>query len=219
MTLNPTIFVYVAGPFSAPTRRGVDANIARAVAVGLEVAKLGFMPIMPHANTAHPEFEKIQAYPFWIDGTTELLRKCDVMVMVPDEEIVLLSAPWPGEERVLSLYSAVDRAEEEGVVSVWCDPAGPVTRGRFASWRESSGALRERDEAARLEIPVFDTLDELRAWTPVKRETTANAERKLIVAKLYREAVSYERNGMQDRAETLRWHAASIENLDHWRAR
>lgn len=100
------ILVYVAGSFSATkdeirrieerthtraefdveVRKCVDANIARAVARGLEVARIGLFPVIPHANTAHPDFEKVQPYPFWIDGTMELLFRCDVLVTVPGWE-------------------------------------------------------------------------------------------------------------------------------------
>lgn len=171
--MNPTILVYVAGPFSAPTRAGVDVNIARAVAVGLEVAKLDLTPWIPHANTAHPEFEKIQPYPFWISGTTEMLRRCDAMIMVPDK-VISTAIDWDtgpvGFDHWLSILqrnSAVEAScrEENG---------STILTGRLASWRESSGALRERDEAARLEIPTFDTIDELRAWEPINRKRDTN---------------------------------------------
>ncbi len=74
--------VYIAGRFSAPTREGVEINILHATGVGLTVAKLGAMPVIPHANTAHPAFENVQPYQFWIDGTLELARRCDAMLMV-----------------------------------------------------------------------------------------------------------------------------------------
>lgn len=74
--------VYIASPFSAPTRVGVEVNIERAVWVGIELARLGVMPVIPHANTAHPEFERCQPYEFWLAGTLELMRRCDAVVMV-----------------------------------------------------------------------------------------------------------------------------------------
>lgn len=80
------LLVYVAGRFSAPTRAGVEANIAKAVDVALSVATAGAFPVTPHANTAHPDFEKLQPYEFWIDGTLELLRRCDAVLMVPGWE-------------------------------------------------------------------------------------------------------------------------------------
>lgn len=76
------IVVYVAGPFSAPTREGVVRNIANAVARGLDVARIGAMPLIPHSNTSHPNFESIQPYPFWIAGTMELLRRSDALLTV-----------------------------------------------------------------------------------------------------------------------------------------
>lgn len=74
---------FVSGPFTAPTRAGVEANIARAVAVGIEVARAGAFPVIPHANTAHPDFEAVQPWQFWIDGDLRLLRACDCVVLVP----------------------------------------------------------------------------------------------------------------------------------------
>jgi|SRR5690606_15694267 len=74
--------VYVAGPFSAPTREGVERNIERAVLVGIEIARLGACPVIPHANTAHPEFERCQPYEFWLSATRELMFRCDVVLML-----------------------------------------------------------------------------------------------------------------------------------------
>lgn len=79
---HPQKLVYVAGKFSGPTRADVEQNIAAAVQVGLQVAALGACPIIPHANTAHPDFEKVQPYPFWIAATAEQLRRCDALITV-----------------------------------------------------------------------------------------------------------------------------------------
>ena len=73
--------VYCAGPFSAPTREGVEANIAAMVRLGIEVAKLGGFPVVPHSNTSAPEYEQVQPYPFWIEGTLELMRRCDAVML------------------------------------------------------------------------------------------------------------------------------------------
>jgi hypothetical protein len=80
--LNPKCLVYVAGRYSAPSRAGVERNIRAAVAVGITVAELGAMPVVPHANTADAAFEETQPYQFWIEGTLELLRRCDAVLMV-----------------------------------------------------------------------------------------------------------------------------------------
>ncbi len=79
--LTPPL-VYVAGPFSAPNRVGVEVNIGRATQAGLDLARLGVYPVIPHANTAHPEFETVQAYRFWILGTLEQMRRCDAVFLL-----------------------------------------------------------------------------------------------------------------------------------------
>lgn len=76
--------VYIAGPFTAKDRAGVEANILRAALLGVEVARLGAMPVVPHANTALPEYEHVQPYEFWIEGTKDLLRACDAVLLLPD---------------------------------------------------------------------------------------------------------------------------------------
>jgi hypothetical protein len=76
--------VYCAGPFSAPTRDGVETNIRRMSELGVEVAKLGAYPWIPHANTALPEFEHVQPDQFWIAATLEQLRRCDAVLMSED---------------------------------------------------------------------------------------------------------------------------------------
>lgn len=84
--MEPTLLVYVAGKFSGKTRADVEVNIQNAVSVALDVARLGAFPVCPHANTAHPDFESVQPYTFWIEGTAELLRRCDVLITVPGWE-------------------------------------------------------------------------------------------------------------------------------------
>src|SRR5690606_40119029 len=60
----------------------VEKNIEDAVRVGIEIARLGAMPVIPHANTADPWFARVQPYEFWCAGTLELMRGCDAAVMV-----------------------------------------------------------------------------------------------------------------------------------------
>jgi hypothetical protein len=76
------ILCYIAGPFSGATRAHVEANIARAVDLAVEVAKLGAFPVCPHANTADSRFEHVQPYQFWIDATLAMLRPCEALITV-----------------------------------------------------------------------------------------------------------------------------------------
>lgn len=74
--------VYIAGRFSAPTREGIEANIRAAEDVGIEVARMGLFPVIPHANTARSEFGDVRPYEFWIRGTLMLMRACDLVLML-----------------------------------------------------------------------------------------------------------------------------------------
>lgn len=72
--------VYVIGPFRAKTRWGVILNVRNAELLGLEVAKLGAMPLIPHNNTKN--FDGLLDEEFWVEGTKELLRRCDAAITV-----------------------------------------------------------------------------------------------------------------------------------------
>lgn len=72
--------IYVAGRFRGETAWDVAQNIRTAEVRGFEVAKLGAMPLIPHANTA--QFDRTLTAEFWLDGTLELLRRCDAVLTV-----------------------------------------------------------------------------------------------------------------------------------------
>lgn len=72
--------VYIAGSFRGANAWEVAKNVRRAEHVAYEVAQLGAMPLCPHANTAH--FDGTLTPEFWIEGTTELMRRCDAVVLV-----------------------------------------------------------------------------------------------------------------------------------------
>ena len=71
--------VYCAGPFRASTPWGIEQNVRRAEEVGLEVAKAGAVPLIPHAM--YRFFQNSLPDEFWLEGTLELLRRCDALVL------------------------------------------------------------------------------------------------------------------------------------------
>jgi len=73
--------VYIAGPYRAANRWEEECNVRKAEAIGFSVAVLGAYPIIPHANT-RPYFGDAQRAEFWLEGTLELMRRCDAVVMV-----------------------------------------------------------------------------------------------------------------------------------------
>lgn len=76
--------VYIAGPFRAPTQWGIAENVRAAERWGKVVGEMGAMPLIPHANTAH--FHGLMTDEFWIEGTQELLRRCDALLLIPGWE-------------------------------------------------------------------------------------------------------------------------------------
>jgi hypothetical protein len=73
--------IYIAGRFRGKTPWDVEQNVRKAEAFSLEVAHMGGMPLCPHANTRF--FDGQLDDQFWIEGTAELLRRCDAIALVP----------------------------------------------------------------------------------------------------------------------------------------
>lgn len=71
---------YIAGPYRAETPWKIARNIRAASEVALKYSKLGYAVICPHANTAHMDGELPDS--FWLEATLELMRRCDVVVMM-----------------------------------------------------------------------------------------------------------------------------------------
>jgi nucleoside 2-deoxyribosyltransferase len=74
--------VYVAGPYRGATAWDIERNVRRAEELGFEVSKLGAMPLIPHANTRF--FHGLGEEEFWVEGTLELLRRSDAVILTDD---------------------------------------------------------------------------------------------------------------------------------------
>ena len=76
--------IYVAGPFRGKTHWEVEQNIRRAEELGLEVAKIGCAPVIPHAQTRF--FDGLLPDEFWLESTLLQMSRCDGVILVPDWE-------------------------------------------------------------------------------------------------------------------------------------
>jgi hypothetical protein len=76
--------LYIAGPFRGPTPLDVRRNVERARDLGLEVAKCGAYPVIPHTMTS--EFDKQLTDEFWLEGTLRLMLRCHGIILTPDWE-------------------------------------------------------------------------------------------------------------------------------------
>lgn len=76
--------VYVAGKFTGKNSWEIHRNVFHAESLGMAVAEAGAMPLIPHKNTSN--FFGTMTEEFWYEGTMELLRRCDAMILVPGWE-------------------------------------------------------------------------------------------------------------------------------------
>ena len=74
--------IYVAGHYRHEDPFRVEENIFRARQAGYQIALLGAMPVIPHANTAH--YDALHDGQWWLDATLELMRRCDAVYLLPN---------------------------------------------------------------------------------------------------------------------------------------
>jgi hypothetical protein len=77
--------VYIAGPFTASTHWQIELNVRHAESWALFVATCGAMPLCPHTNTRF--FHGLLTPEFWYEGTIELLKRADAVLMVQGWEL------------------------------------------------------------------------------------------------------------------------------------
>jgi hypothetical protein len=105
--------IYVAGPFRGVNTWAIEQNVRKAEEVAAKVWMWGAAALCPHTNTRY--FHGLAADSIFIEGTLELLRRCDAVLLV------------------------------EG-------------------WEKSSGTRGEIEEAERLGLPVFTSLEACVDW-------------------------------------------------------
>ncbi len=79
--------MYVAGPYRGQTKEEIELNVCSAKQVAKLCADKGWMPVTPHLNTFGFEFlcPDIKDE-FWLNGTLELMNRCDAVVTCPGWE-------------------------------------------------------------------------------------------------------------------------------------
>lgn len=72
--------VYVAGPFRASTAWDIEQHVRAAEVVALRVWRAGAVALCPHTNSRH--YHGAAADELFIEGTLELLRRCDAIILI-----------------------------------------------------------------------------------------------------------------------------------------
>lgn len=110
--------IYIAGPYRGTTPWQVELNIHRARELGAAVASLGGLPVIPQANTAH--FDGLAPDQFWLDGTLELMRRCDAVMLTRD----WARSSGARAEREEALRLGLPVFEDLGKLTAWLDSDG-----------------------------------------------------------------------------------------------
>jgi hypothetical protein len=76
---------YIAGPFRAETPWLVEQNVRRAERVALAAHLEGYAAICPHTMCRH--LEGAASDESWLEAGLELLRRCDVLILLPGWEV------------------------------------------------------------------------------------------------------------------------------------
>lgn len=77
--------IYVAGKYRGDRPIDVKRNIRLADMAGEYIVEYtGHMPVIPHKNTEG--YEGLQGDDFFLEGTLELMRRCDAVYLLPKWE-------------------------------------------------------------------------------------------------------------------------------------
>jgi nucleoside 2-deoxyribosyltransferase len=74
--------IYIAGKYRGPNAWAIEQNIRAAEEVAARVWAMGMVALCPHANSRH--MDGVATDEVFLDGTMELLRRCDAVVLVPN---------------------------------------------------------------------------------------------------------------------------------------
>jgi hypothetical protein len=149
---------YIAGPFRGPTAWDIETNCRRVEGVALEVSRLGAMPLPPHLLSRFFHGQGPDA--FWLEGTMEILRRSDALVLVEGWERSE-GAKAEAEEaarRMIPVFewaSEGDRSEFATWARTWAPPAPRVGERGNAASRAGSGAPSGIGEGDRAPLNVL----------------------------------------------------------------
>lgn len=75
--------IYIAGKYRGPNAWAIEQNIRAAEDVAARVAAMGHMPMVTQSMTRFIDGANADEQ-FWVDGTLEIMRRCDAVVLVPN---------------------------------------------------------------------------------------------------------------------------------------
>jgi hypothetical protein len=91
--------VFISGPYRAKTGYLRQLNIDEARKHSIHLWQMGFACICPHMNTAN--FDGLAPDEVWLEGDIEMLRRCDMIYLLPNwEQSEGTRAEWAEAQRL-----------------------------------------------------------------------------------------------------------------------
>ena len=72
---------FISGPYRPTNGKTTLENIRHAEKYAIKYWRLGYAVICPHLNTVH--FDGLCNDSVWLKGDIEILKRCDVIVLIP----------------------------------------------------------------------------------------------------------------------------------------
>lgn len=96
--------IYIAGPYSAKTKKQVVANVEAAMRAGAQLLRMGHTPFIPHLTHYFHVFTTAEGEPFdyemYMSWDEEWLKACDAL-------LYLRSSPGADRELQIALVRGI----------------------------------------------------------------------------------------------------------------
>lgn len=110
-----SIKVYIAGPYSSPTRSERLANTERAIEAGYKLMCAGYIAFVPHLSHFIEEYALVtgmadnRTYDFWLKQDFAWLRECDALLYLGPSHGANLEKAM-AEEMGIQVFTSVEDA-------------------------------------------------------------------------------------------------------------
>ena len=78
----PNVLVYISGPISPKNGRSIEANVAAAVGVYIELTRLGIPSVCVHTGAMFPSCHAALSYEHWMALDLALIDRCTHVLMI-----------------------------------------------------------------------------------------------------------------------------------------